>query len=50
MDIKCSSCKNDAEIFHDEGDFVYSAGMKLKKHHKRRRATVFTDNYHIGDR
>jgi hypothetical protein len=25
--------------------FVYSVGMKLKKHHKRRGAIVFTDNF-----
>ena len=36
MTIKCSSCNNEAEIFHDEGDFcVYTVGMKLKKHNKR---------------
>ena len=50
IDIKCTSCDNDAEIFHDEGDFcVYSVGIKLKKHHKRRSAIVFTDNFRIGD-
>jgi hypothetical protein len=29
--------------------FVYVVGMKLKKHHKRRSAIVFTDNFRIGD-
>jgi hypothetical protein len=45
MGIKYSSCNNEAEIFHDEEIFVYSVGKKLKKHHKRRGAIVFTDNF-----
>jgi hypothetical protein len=28
--------------------FVYVVGMKLKKHHKRRRAIVLTDNFVLG--
>ena len=34
MDIKCSTCKNEAEIFHGRRFCVYSVGIKLKKHYK----------------
>jgi hypothetical protein len=30
-------------------NFAYSVGMKLKKHHKKRNAIVFTDNFPIAD-
>jgi hypothetical protein len=31
MDIKCSLCDNDAEIFHDEGDFCVHCWNEIKE-------------------
>jgi hypothetical protein len=31
MDIKCSSCDNEAEIFHDEGDFCVYCWNEIKE-------------------
>ena len=31
MDIKCSSCNNDADIFHDEGEFCVYCWNKIKE-------------------
>jgi hypothetical protein len=30
MDIKYSSCNNEAEIFHDEGDFCVQCWNEIK--------------------
>ena len=30
MDIKCSSCDNEAQIFHDEGDFCVYCWNEIK--------------------
>jgi hypothetical protein len=31
MDIKYSSCNNEAEIFHDEGDFCVQCWNEIKE-------------------
>jgi hypothetical protein len=31
MDIRCSSCGKDAEIFHDEGDFCVQCWNEIKE-------------------
>jgi ribosomal protein S27E len=30
MNIKCNSCDNEAEIFHDEGDFCVQCWNEIK--------------------
>ena len=31
MTIKCSSCNNEAEIFHDDGDFCVHCWNEIKE-------------------
>jgi hypothetical protein len=44
MNIKCRSCDNEAEIFHDEGDFCVYCWNEIKETpNYKRNAIVFTE-------